>query len=314
MSFAQRISSTWERDGLSGIVLRSAVYSLRRIGWRADAWSNRLDYRVAKRSMLHRYGPLLKRNEQFRGRHRGRRCFVIGNGPSLKSQDLTPLADEITFVTNYFHLHPIVGESWQPTYYCLTDPALFDGREPLSSFREIVSRITSASFFVSHHAFEFLEKTSALPPERTYYIASCEGISGSESLRPDLTKATPGVQTVVQLAIMAAIYMGCTSIYLLGLDHDWLAHGGSHLNFYSDEEPENQPAGNLPGWSYHSMLDAVLTMWKVYELQERMAESAGIKIINATRGGFLDVFERASYEKIIANKTPAGIVASVVQQ
>jgi hypothetical protein len=302
VSIAQRISSTWERDGLSGIALRTAVYSLRRIGWRADAWSNRLDYRVADRAMLRKYGGLLQRNEPFRGRHEGRRCFVIGNGPSLKTQDLTPLADEITFVTNYFHLHPIVGDFWQPTYYCLSDPAYFDGREPITSFSEIVARITTGSFFVSHHAFEFLERSRALPPERTYYIASCEGIQAGESRKPDLTKATPGVQTVVQLAVMAAIFMGCSPIYLLGLDHDWLAHGGTHLNFYSEEEPENQPEGNLPGWSYHSMLDAVLTMWKVYELQERVAEAAGIKIINATRGGFLDVFERANYEKIIAHK------------
>jgi len=41
-------------------------------------------------------------------------------------------------------------------------------------------------------------------------------------------------------------------------------------------------------------------MWRVYELQQSLAEAAGIKICNATRGGFLDVFERADYDSVIA--------------
>lgn len=299
---SQRISGTWQRDGLSGIVLRTAVYSLRRIGWRAEALSKRLDYRVEQRSIQKHFGALLKRNEIFRNKHQGRRCFVIGNGPSLKSQDLSPLADEVTFVTNYFHLHPVVSESWQPTYYCLSDPAYFNGGEPISSLREIVSRITSAFFLVPHFASEFIATTRALPADKTYYIAMSEGVTSSTADNLDLTKPAPVIQTVVQLAIMAAMYMGCSPIYLLGLDHDWLAHGGSHLNFYSEEDVDSQPEGNLPGWSYHQMMTAVMTMWKVYEEQQRLAEGMGIKIINLTRGGFLDVFERGSYDRIIADK------------
>src|SRR5258708_22569556 len=98
---------------------------------------------------------------------------------------------------------------------------------------------------------------------------------------------------------MAAMYMGFTRIYLLGVDHDWLSHGGQHLNFYSQEEAESQPDGNLPEWNYHSLMEAVLTMWKVYEMLLRVAQREGIKIINATHGGFLDVFDRRSYESII---------------
>src|SRR5262249_33051041 len=74
---------------------------------------------------------LLASNSGLRGLHSGKRCFVLGNGPSLCVEDLSPLACEITFVMNRFFDNPIV-EEWQPTYYCLSDPAFFDGAEQSS--------------------------------------------------------------------------------------------------------------------------------------------------------------------------------------
>lgn len=299
MTIAQRINSSWRSDGLAGTLQRSGLYLLRRIGWRSDAWSKHLDYRLTEKSILRKYGSLLKRNEVFRNCHKGRRCFVIGNGPSLKEQDLSPLANEITFVANYFHLHPIISKSWQPKYYCLSDPAYFDGREPIESIRDIVSKIPSAPFFVPHYASDFLGSTRALPEDRTYYVGLCSGMEDEWSDIPDLTKITPGVQTVVQLAIMAAMFMGCSTIYLMGLDHNWLSHGGVPINFYSKEEVKNQPQGNVGNWDYKSLMLAMTTIWRVYEMHQRIATRHGIKIVNLTHGGFLDVFERARYEDVL---------------
>jgi hypothetical protein len=302
VSLKDRISTTWNRDGFYGSALRTAVYLLRRLQWRAEAWSQRLDREANCRVVVKENAESLKRNAVLRNRHKNQRCFIIGNGPSLKHQDIKPLADEVTFATNFFYLHPLVGASWQPTYYCLSDPLFFDGREPISTLLKIAERITNSPFLVPHFARQCLGQSNALPPERTYYVAFCEAISANNARKYDLTRPTIGVQTVVQLALLAAIYMGCSPIYLLGLDHDWLAHGGSSLNFYSKEDPKDQPAGNLPGWDYHSMMKAVLMMWEVYELQLLMAKEAGVKIVNCTRGGFLDVFERGNYEQVIADK------------
>jgi hypothetical protein len=51
------------------------------------------------------------------------------------------------------------------------------------------------------------------------------------------------------------------------------------------------------------MMEAVLTMWKIYEMLLRIARNEGIKIINSTPGGFLDVFDRQSYESITVRGT-----------
>src|SRR3972149_208804 len=73
---------------------------------------------------------LLHNNIKFLQIHKNKRCFIIGNGSSLKKQNLSPLKNEITFVMNAFWKHPIISESWQPTYYCFADPATFDGTKP----------------------------------------------------------------------------------------------------------------------------------------------------------------------------------------
>ena len=98
---------------------------------------------------------------------------------------------------------------------------------------------------------------------------------------------------------MAAMFMGCSTIYLMGLDHNWLSHGGTAMNFYSKEDTKNQPQGNVEGWDYKSLMVAMTTIWRVYEMHQRIAAKHGIKIINVTNGGFLDVFERARYEDIV---------------
>src|SRR4051794_30859438 len=90
------------RDGITGFVRQVSLFLARRIAWRSDEWSKNLDVKILRKRLLRDYGQVLKRNEIFRNRHKGKSCFVLGNGPSLKNQDLAPLVNELTFVTNTF--------------------------------------------------------------------------------------------------------------------------------------------------------------------------------------------------------------------
>ena len=45
-----------------------------------------------------------KRLERFKNKYKGKRCFIIGNGPSLNKMDLSPLKNEYTFGLNRFYL------------------------------------------------------------------------------------------------------------------------------------------------------------------------------------------------------------------
>lgn len=57
----------------------------------------------------------------LRDRHRGERCFILGNGPSLKRTDLSKLRNETTFGLNRIYLaFPEMG--FETSYYlCVND-------------------------------------------------------------------------------------------------------------------------------------------------------------------------------------------------
>ena len=45
-------------------------------------------------------------------------------------------------------------------------------------------------------------------------------------------------------------------------------------------------------------MKANLSLWKNYRSLHRIAEAKGIKILNATNGGYLDVFDRIDYADV----------------
>ncbi len=298
-----RVARVYRNRGLRGLFLVGVAKALQSSGtWLIHAANDLAIMSGAFLSPGMRH--ILERNQAFRDKHRGQRCFVIGNGPSLRTQDLGPLANEITFVMNAFWKHPIL-EQWQPTYYFLADPALFDGSEPMQRFfSDLGSRVHSTTFFVPLFAREVVRRTSLLPLDRTHFVAMRGRLKDGLADRPDFTRVVPGVMSVSQFAIMAAMYMGCSPIYLLGLDHDWLAYPGMDKHFYASKTIENHPQahGDLSRISYKSELESVLELWCGYEGLLKCSLKEGIAILNATNGGFLDVFERVGYESLVEDR------------
>ena len=267
---------------------------------------------------------LLERNSVFHNCHKGRRCFVICTGPSIKKQDLSPLTHEITFVVNAFWKHPLSAQL-QPSYYFFADNRLFDGTEPLLKsdmkitmqqfFTEVRTRIHSTSFFVPLGASKNVHANSLLPLERTYFMPFQGLLSNGLSEMPDFTKTIPSVENVSQVAIMAAMYMGCSPIYLLGLDHDWLSdqglHKGINKHFYDDSSGSDTLVAR---WSYKHLLESALRVWNGYESLLRIANRKSIRIFNATGGGFLDVFNLADYDDIVMRTPDFKPVSTVEEQ
>jgi|SRR5215475_7815866 len=245
---------------------------------------------------------IVARNSVFRDKHKGRRCFVIATGPSLKTQDITPLGDEITFVMSGFWKHAAT-EVWQPTYYCISDPLYFDGSEPMRNFfNSLTARCQNSTFLVPLSARHVIKEQHLLPEERTYPVAFGSDLEQRQIRELNLAKSIPPPMTVSQFCLMAAIYMGCSPIYLLGFDHDWLSHRSTHRHFYDglgglEAHPQVRP--ELKDHSYKEVMECALVIWRGYEALLNLVRRKGIQILDATNGGFLDVFELANYEELL---------------
>jgi hypothetical protein len=294
----KKIVTRYKRSGLLGVLLAGMSYEFRQT---SKFFSNSAERISTKIPISLNDKELLNRNQVFKNKHMGRRCFVIGNGPSLNKQDLSLLSNEITIVMNYFYKHPIV-EKWQPNYYCLADPGDFDGSKASENiYQNLRQKIHSSKFLVPVYAKNVMENQKLLPVDQTYYAAFRGTLSNGLNYNIDLTESIPGVQSTSQLAIMWSLYMGCSPIYLIGLDHDWLGYRGMDKHFYAEKTIENSLEahnGDLGPMRYQKKLECVFLLWNGYKNLSAYTSQEGIKIINLTNGGFLDVFERMNYESI----------------
>ena len=264
----------------------------------ADALSTREKYPVAS----HVRGPLLPANGDLRDRQRGRRCFIIGNGPSLARQDLAPLAGELSIAMNGFVRHPLL-DVVRPTYYLFADGTFFDGSDSSQKLlADVRERVIQSEFIAPYSAARDIRAHGWLDERKTRYVAFAGNLRSARLRHVDLTRTVPNVQNCMQLSVMLALYAGCTEIYLLGADHDFLAHQGTHRHFYAGPTLAGHPVvdDDYGRYRYLDMIRIVTDVWLGYDALRRHADRRGVQIINSTEGGFLDVFPRQRFEDVLA--------------
>ena len=244
---------------------------------------------------------IVSKNAVFKDKFKGKRCFIIGNGPSLNNVDISGLNGEITIVMNRFDCHPIL-EKWQPTFYCAADPPDRYSSEGKELIEFVGKKIFPDGYFFPLSMKSILESSNNFPQEKTFYLDMRENLEdwNINKYKIDLTKKTAGVQTTAILGIIIAIYAGCDKIYLLGMDFSWLAYQKitQMAHFYENKNVDDEE--NIENtWKYKQNIEAVLNMCKQYEVLHLYAKRNGVSIINLTEDSFLDEFPRGKFKDVL---------------
>ncbi len=219
----------------------------------------------------------------FKNKYAGKRCFLIGNGPSLTPEDLEKLYQnkELSFACNRIYL--IYDKTnWRPDFYFLIDGYTYEHNKGwikrkgqisfVKDYIGIEADITDDNvFLLRNRDFRFYPD---FPP-----------------FSEDITKTFYGGRTTMYQMLQAAAYMGFKKIYLLGVDFSWGEDGrGAHF----DENYGNKDTYVIASKHKNELEHA-------YIAAKRFAETHNIKIYNATRGGHLEVFERVDFDDIFKN-------------
>ena len=278
--------------------LYASALLTRRMRSLAQSLQDRADQFDARRSLTAQQREVLLRNAPLRKKHKGRAAYVIVNGPSLADQDILRLKDDITFVVSGFWKHDAVL-TWQPTYYSLLDANFFADTPATEAFyKNLYERIHASTFFVPlYRGFDAVHKRQILPADLTHYVASV----GWQTPGNDLTGFVQSFAGVSSFALSQAIYMGCSPIYLLGFDHDYLANRGIDRHFYKGGTIPGQKDTDVPladRVPYDVEMQANVRLWQNYRVLKAIAERQGTQIFNATRGGYLDVFPRVDFDTL----------------
>ena len=237
---------------------------------------------------------------RLKDKHKGERCFVIGNGPSLTVRDLDLLKNEVTFAVNRI-FKSFEETDWRPTYYFCIDYLVYG-----LDYKEINKVDAQLRFVPIQRALA----AGAVFDEITYYNReiNCVSIRDGEIVRSkefefsdDFEEVAYGGQTVLYDTLQMAVYMGFSEIYLIGVDCDYkqeVLEDGTVINndcekdYFNDkydEGFENAVAVVAP----------VYALFAAFQKAKEKCEEKGIVIKNATRGGKLEVFERISLDDLL---------------
>lgn len=249
----------------------------------------RLSYLVWQRKYAVQEGDDLS---YFKDKFKGRRCFIIGNGPSLTLEDLELLKKEICFSFNAI-VNLLHKTEWRPTFYVTGSPNLYGDK-----LEKYVSEIPYYLIFYNDvgNTSEYLRERDNVYFYRRNVFSSYEAILQSAGMykdRYDMTKELGYSGTNAFCAINMAFYMGFKEIVLIGVDNIYGNEKYYFQNILNDKEQTNK------GSNYIGNFDG-----KVYDegwvYLERVSPKLGVKIINATRGGTLEAFERKKLEEVLA--------------
>lgn len=227
----------------------------------------------------------LSKLKKLRNSQKEQRCFIIGNGPSLKVEDLEKLQYEKTFSSH--RIYKIYNAtSWRPTYYCAQDYNLV--LESKADFEK--TNEASMCFLGRFPRFRYPKIKGFLNLRLKGYDSYPDFPDFSE----DISKYIIEGGTVTYMCLQIAVYMGFKEIYLLGVDHNYSvtmdAQGNvKRYNGVKDHFSEDDNLTNIP---------VLYKSTKAYEKARIYAEAHGVKIYNATRGGKLEVFERVNFDSL----------------
>ena len=223
------------------------------------------------------------RLQHFKDLHKGGRCFIIGNGPSLNSMSLTPLRNEFCFGLNRIYLlFPKLD--FQTSYYISVNRLVIE-----QTAEDICS--LSMPKFISWHARHF---TGFM--ENIFYIR--DAFDGTDGFAENPTWRIWEGATVTYVAMQLAFFMGFEQVILIGVDHSFVTQGEPNKEITSQSDDPNHFNPAYFGKGFRWQLPDLKTSERSYLLAKKTFELHNREILDATVGGKLNVFPKVDFESL----------------
>lgn len=104
--------------------------------------------------------------------------------------------------------------------------------------------------------------------------------------------------TVTYVAMQIAYYMGFQEVVLIGVDHSFSTQGPKNAEVVSQGDDPNHFHPGYFGKGFRWHLPDLENSERSYRLAKQAFEADGRKIVDATVGGKLQVFEKVDYDSL----------------
>ena len=215
--------------------------------------------------------------ESYRNQHVGQRCFIVGNGPSLRQTDVSLLKNEYTFGLNRIYMaFPEFG--FTTTYLVSVNELVLE---------QCAADIAALSLpkFITWRARRWFKPGKDLIFLDTDY-------TGPEEFCGDMTGRVFEGFTVTAVALQLAFFMGFSEVILVGVDHNFTTQGPANTRVTSQGDDPNHFSPNYFGKGFVWQLPDLAGSERAYTLARQAYEAAGRRVVDATVGGKLTIFPK----------------------
>ncbi len=221
--------------------------------------------------------------KEYKNAYEGQRCFIVATGPSLTISDLELLKNETCFSMN--SICKILNDTtWKPTFYGIQDTKVYKVLQD-----EIRDNVKCTLLIGSYIARQFKIKQNFVKYPHNSSYNGCSYMLGKPYTKfsDNCYEVVYDGFTITYSLMQIAVYMGFKEIYLLGVDCNYRNNQKNHF-----VEVEKDSVSRDAYRNNERMLFA-------YKVAKQYADAHGIKIINASRGGALDLFPRMDLEDVL---------------
>jgi len=206
--------------------------------------------------------------ETMENAFQGQECFVLGNGPSLNRTPGLARALQGKLVISCNHIYKLLT----PRFLCCSDPDMYLPNKTVIDTQPCIKVLSFCDSFRS---------AEPLPPDGIRVHRVMTEMADAKPQAFDLSPAYNGWSVILDCCLQFAFFVGCATAYLLGCDCTTDGH------FYDPREPRVDP-------------DLVFGRVKRnYRAAKDAYERNGRKILNATVGGTLEVFDRVNVSQLL---------------
>ncbi|MFZ2153278.1 MAG: 6-hydroxymethylpterin diphosphokinase MptE-like protein [Microgenomates group bacterium] len=218
--------------------------------------------------------------KKYHNKYKGKRCFIIGNGPSLNKTDLSKLSGEYCFGSNRIYLI----RYFKPTFLVsVNDLVLSQCAEEIAGQKCVK--------FISSRASKIFDRLK--DSGETFFLN--QFYQAKFSSNPELGVWPGGTVTFVCLQL--AYYMGFDEVILVGVDHKFKTTGNNNEKILTiGDDPNHFSKDYFRGFKWN--LPDLDTSEFAYNLAKKAYEDTGRLIVDATIGGNLRIFKKCNYKDL----------------
>jgi hypothetical protein len=239
----------------------------------------------------------VKDNHKIKDIHKDERCFILGNGPSIKDiPDCSKLENEIVFSISSLFLYEkykLLNAQYHITTF-MKIPMLKERKDWLDKMGET---ITAKKVFFHINQYDYIANSPYFSKVDKHFISTA-----NIERTFDISNVTKGYRTNPLMALEIAMYMGFKEIYLMGIEHNSFVDMKYPYVFGRNQWKFNDANIKKSDSVTHTMTESFNRHYKTYSEFNDIAEYAkqnDIKIINLSSISRLDMFEKKKIEEVI---------------